>query len=97
MGALFDVYVVGPAQAGADPTELATVLAGRLGIAAPAVIKGLTDRKLCAGRGLETGAAQTLVRDLRGPFTTGATSARPYQRRRDHGGKPVIGALARRR
>jgi hypothetical protein len=66
MGALFDVFVVGPEQAGADPAALAAALAGRLGIAAPAVIKGLTDRKLRAGRGLETGAAQHLVRDLRG-------------------------------
>jgi hypothetical protein len=66
MGALFDVFVVGPAQAAAEPTALATALAGRLGISTPIIAKALADRKLCAGRGLEAGAAQTLVRDLRG-------------------------------
>jgi hypothetical protein len=65
MAAVFDVYVVGPVQAAAEPTALATALAGRLGVARPVVAQGLADRKLCAGRRLEAGAAQTLVRELR--------------------------------
>src|SRR5437762_3286808 len=72
MGALFDVFVVGPAQAAAEPTALATALAGRLGISTPIVAKALADRKLCAGRAMEAGAAQNLVRELRnmGAMTT---------------------------
>jgi hypothetical protein len=56
---------VGPVQAAAEPTALATALAGRLGVARPVVAQGLADRKLCAGRRLEAGAAQNLVRELR--------------------------------
>jgi hypothetical protein len=66
MGALFDVFVVGPAQGAAEPTALATTLAGRLGMATHVVAQGLAERKLCAGQSLEAGAAQNLVRDLRG-------------------------------
>jgi hypothetical protein len=65
MGALFDVFVVGPARS-AEPTAVATALASRLGMAAHVIAKGLADRKLCAGQSLEAGPAQNLVRDLRG-------------------------------
>src|SRR5205814_6071194 len=66
MAALFDVYVVGPGEAGArDLAGLSTALAGRLGVSMAVVSKGLSDKKLCAGRGLDATAAQALVRELR--------------------------------
>src|SRR5689334_10666803 len=65
-GPFFDVFVVGatdPSPAGAQ--ALANALSGRLGMPIAAITKGLSERKLCAGRSLVQQDAQGLVRELK--------------------------------
>jgi hypothetical protein len=65
-GPFFDVFVVGatdPSPAGV--AALTTALAGPLGMPGALITKGLSERKLCAGKGLVQADAQALVRELK--------------------------------